>query len=329
MEKIMKFDSQTIRPELRFRGRVLRFLLPHFTERKFRMANGFMNLFLKGKWLGKKTQMEEVFLPRADGTNLRICICRTRGEKQKNATGLLWMHGGGYALGLPEQDFSFVDAFSGDGSCVVVSPDYRRSTKAPYPAALEDSYLALRWMKEHAEELGICEDQLFVGGDSAGGGLAAAISLYARDKGEVSIAFQMPLYPMLDDRMETESARENGAPVWNSKSNEVAWGLYLSGKESLDGPLEYAAPARAQNLAGLPPACTYIGTIEPFYDETVAYVNRLREQGIPVHFKEFEGCFHGFDIMCPRSDAGKEARAFLLETFQYAKEHYFSKQPQK
>lgn len=148
------------------------------------------------------------------------------------------------------------------------------AAKAPYPAALEDCYLVLKWMKENAQELGINPNQLFVGGDSAGGGLTAAVCLYARDKGEVNIAYQMPLYPMLDDRMITASSQNNDAPVRNTASNEAAWALYLDGIEEV--PI-YAAPSRADNLRNLPPACTYVGTIEPFHDETVDLVNRLRE----------------------------------------------------
>ena len=207
------------------------------------------------------------------------------------------------------------------GALEVVMPAYTLATRAPYPAALEDCYLALKWMKEHARELGINSRQLFVGGDSAGGGLTAAVCLYARDKGEVNIAYQMPLYPMLDDRMITASSRNNDAPVWNTPSNEAAWSLYLEGIEEV--PI-YAAPARAENLRGLPPACTYVGTIEPFHDETVDFVNRLRAQGVEVAFREYEGCFHAFDMMGAGTGIGKDACAFLLENFRYAQNHFYT-----
>ena len=155
------------------------------------------------------------------------------------------------------------------------------------------------------------------------GGLTAAVCLYARDRGEVNIAFQMPLYPMLDDRMITASSQNNDAPVWNTASNEAAWGLYLAGVAKDPIPV-YAAPARAENLRGLPPACTYVGTIEPFHDETVDFVERLREQGVEVTFKEYEGCFHAFDMMGAGTKIGKDARAFLLEQFRRAQSRYFA-----
>jgi len=155
-------------------------------------------------------------------------------------------------------------------------------------------------------------------------GSTAAVCLYARDKGEVNIAFQLPLYPMLDDRMITASSQNNDAPVWNTASNEAAWALYLEGVEDVPA---YAAPARAEDLRGLPPVCTYVGTIEPFHDETVDFVDRLREQGVAVAFKEYEGCFHAFDMMGAGTKVGKDARAFLLENFRAAQSRYFASDP--
>src|SRR5690606_30824760 len=130
--------------------------------------------------------------------------------------GVLWIHGGGYAQGVPEMSHDMYRQLIGTRDCVIVAPDYRLSIDAPYPAALEDCYEVLLWMKDHAQELGIRSDQLMVGGESAGGGLTAALAMYARDRGEVNLAFQMPLYPMIDDRMVTESAGDNNAYVWNS-----------------------------------------------------------------------------------------------------------------
>jgi acetyl esterase/lipase len=165
-------------------------------------------------------------------------------------------------------------------------------------------------------------DQIFVGGNSAGGGLAAAVTLAARDRGEVAVAFQIPLYPMLDDRP-TESSTDNDAPLWYSKINDASWRLYLSDCYGSDTIPAYAVPARETHYAGLPPACSFVGGIEPFRDETAAYMDNLRNAGIPVHFKIFDGCFHAFDQMCPKTDIAKEAVTFLMESFDYAVRHYF------
>ena len=320
-----RIKTSDISSDLRLTGAVIRRIFPYFKEETFFRINKFMGRSMKGLWLSTSTKVQTVYLERTDGTKLRVLVCRVRGKQPKKpVTGLLWIHGGGYAIGLPEQDSGFAALFTKDASCVTVLPDYTRSTEAPYPASLEDCYLTLRWIHENADELGIDKRQLFVGGDSAGGGLTAALCLYARDKGEVPIAFQMPLYPMLDDREITKSSKDNDAPVWNTGSNRAGWELYLKGIPKDEVPC-YAAPARATDLNGLPPACTYVGTIEPFYDETVDYFSRLKEAGVDVHLKEFSGCFHAFDIVAPGSKPAKEAKAFLFDTFKYAQEHYWGR----
>ena len=128
---------------------------------------------------------------------------------------------------------------------------------------------------------------------------------------------------MLDDREQTASSQNNDAPVWNTQANRLGWEVYLRGVG--DNIPYYAAPARATDLSGMPACCTYVGTIEPFHDETILYCEALRKAGVPVHFKEFEGCFHAFDIVGYPTKPAREARRFLRETFQYAQEHYFSK----
>ena len=320
-----KITKEQIHPELRKKGIIIRWLLPCFKESTFRKANTLQNRFMKGKWSGKQSICTFMEIPRGDGSNLRLLVCSPL-QKKQNVPGVLWIHGGGYAIGLSEQDVSFIERFILASDCIVVAPDYTLSTEKPYPAALNDCYLALLWMKEHAAEYGIRDDQLFVGGDSAGGGLTAALTLYARDKKEVSIAFQMPLYPMLDDRMATPSSRNNDAPVWNTKSNEAGWKLYLGRFFDTEDVPSYAAPAREVDLSGLPPACSFVGTIEPFYDETVCYMERLKTAGVPVYFREYKGCFHAFDFIVPKSTVAKDATKFLMETFDYAVQNYFAQQ---
>lgn len=313
---------------VRLIGSMIRKVFPYFKKETFYWQNRVLDRFVKGHWISGKTAVRAAYIRRRDGSRLRVLVCRSKrnakaGTRQdKKVTGLLWIHGGGYAIGVPEQDFLFADLFCADGSCVAVLPDYTRSTEAPYPAALHDCYLALCWMRKHAEELGIDKDQIFVGGDSAGGGLTAALCLYARDKGGIPIAFQMPLYPMLDDRELTEASQNNDAPIWNTKSNRAGWSLYLRSVDAKDEVSCYAAPARAADYSGLPPACTYVGTIEPFHDETIAFFEKLRRAGVPVRLKEFEGCFHAFDLIAYPTKPAKQARAFLLASFRYAQTHY-------
>ena len=173
-----------------------------------------------------------------------------------DATGVLWIHGGGYIAGMKEMVHMSraVDLVKKFGA-VVLSPGYRLAPLSPYPAALDDCYAALIYLKENAAALGVRSDQLMVSGESAGGGLCAAVCIRARDSGEVSVAFQMPLYPMLDDR-DTESSRDNHGRVWNTRRNHLAWRLYLRGTDRAQ-LTPYAAPARLEDFSGLPPAYSF------------------------------------------------------------------------
>lgn len=311
-------------PELVVPGVLMRLVLPRFTKGFFRFANFFLDNFGRGMNFATGTNYKQEFIKRDDGSNLRVCIYTPKVRKE-NVPGLLWIHGGGYGLGIPEQDFIFIRDFVEASGCVVVAPDYTNSMTAPYPAALNDCYLALEWLKDNGKRYGMRSDQIFVGGDSAGGGLCAAVSLLARDRGDVNIAFQMPLYPMIDDRMITPSSQNNNAPVWNSKSNELGWKLYLDDLYGTDRVPKYAAPARETDYRGLPPTLTYVGDIEPFTDETVEYVENLRKAGVEVNFRIFEGCFHAFDLFVYTTPA-KQARKFLIDGFMYAVENYTAKQ---
>lgn len=240
---------------------------------------------------------------------------------------LLYCHGGGYAITVPEMSFPQIKQFLTTRDCIVVSPDYRKSLEEPYPAALDDCYDTLKWIKAHIVELGGRSDQIMVGGHSAGGGLTAAISLLARDRKEVNIAFQMPICPMIDDRMITESAKDNTAPIWNGKMNRLGWDLYLKKlqEENKTIPI-YAAPSRATDYSNLPPTATYVGDLEPFRDETIEYVENLKKEGIPVEFKLFKGCYHGFDGIVPKAKVSKAAIAFMSNSFAHAIDNYFKKQ---
>ncbi len=316
--------TEDIHPELQFIGNAVRTIMPHFTEKFFSVANFFLDNFGEGLKLSRKINYEEKQIERPDGSLLRICVYSPK-EKAENVPGVLWIHGGGYAIGIPEQDISFIESFVLSSGCVVVAPDYTNSTDAPYPAAFDDCYLSLLWLKENGSLYGMRSDQIFVGGDSAGGGLCAAVTLKARDTKDVNIAFQMPLYPMLDDRMITESSKNNDAPIWNTKSNEVAWKLYLADDYKSDNVSKYASPSRETDYGSLPPTLTYIGTVDPFLDETLKYVDDLKSAGVEVSFRLFDGCFHGFDLFTFTSPA-KEARQFLLDGFNFAVKNYFAEQ---
>lgn len=238
------------------------------------------------------------------------------------ATGVLWIHGGGYILGMKEMVHMSraVDLVKKFGA-VVVSPGYRLALLSPYPAASDDCFAALLYMKEHARELGIRENQLMVGGESAGGGLCAAVCIKARDTGAVNIAFQMPLYPMLDDR-DTETSRDNHGRVWNTRKNHFGWSCYLRGQKR-DSLCPYAAPARLEDFSGLPPAYTFVGDGEPFLAETMQYIDRLKACGIPAELDVYHTDMHAFDILAPDEELSRQAAGKFNEKFRFAQENYY------
>lgn len=231
--------------------------------------------------------------------------------------GVLWIHGGGYFLGMKEMVFrSRAADLVRECGAVVVSPGYRLALFSPYPAAFDDCYSALLWLRDHAWELGICSDQIMVGGESAGGGLAAAVCMKARDLGEVKVAFQMPLYPMLDN-FDTETSAHNRGRVWNTRKNHLGWRLYLRGNAKKDVS-PYASPARQEDYSGLPPCYTFVGTGEPFRAETETYVRRLNEAGVPASCDLYDTDIHAFDMLRPKLDISREASAAFLARFREA-----------
>lgn len=243
----------------------------------------------------------------------KLIILRPAGQKGP-VPGILWIHGGGYMTGMAAMVY---------GSCgrmlarkygaVVVSPGYRLAWKKPYPAALEDCYTALEYMADHAEELGIRRDQLIVGGESAGGGLAAAVCLYARDKGRIPVAFQIPLYPMLDC-FDTPSSRDNHGRNWNTRRNHWGWKHYLGDLYGSPSVPKYASPSRETDYTGLPPAYTYVLDGEPFLDETRTYIRNLQEAGVDAAVDVYHGDFHGFDVFFWTRNA-KTAKRKLCEHY--------------
>lgn len=251
---------------------------------------------------------------------MKMLVLRRREPFEEKPPAVLWIHGGGFATGYAAMVHrSRAAGLVQKYGAVVFSPEYTLSGKAPYPAALHDCYAALLYIKNNAEALGIDADRIMVGGESAGGGLCAALSLYARDRGEVNIAFSMPLYPMIDDR-DTESSRNNRHITWNTKRNHAAWKLYLRDVKGEVPP--YAAPARAEDLRALPPTYTFVGNKETFYSETVTYVERLKEADVDAALDIYPTAFHAFDMLLPFLPISRQAAAAFEERYRYAAEHY-------
>jgi acetyl esterase/lipase len=220
-----------------------------------------------------------------------------RAFRSQRATGdvpaLLYIHGGGFVLGsvASEQDNAATLASTLD--IVVASVEYRLAPEHPFPAGLHDCFAALNWLCQHADDLGVDRTRVGVYGSSAGGGLAAALALYCRDRGGPSLCFQFLAIPVLDDRLATHSMRAFlDTPEWDRPSAELSWAYYL-GASSPAEVSEYAAPARARDLRGLPPA--YVSTMEfdPLRDEGILYALALLDAGVPVELHSYPGTFHG------------------------------------
>jgi len=230
-----------------------------------------------------------------------------------------YIHGGGYILGSPEMtpNLDIIRQFIEKRPCVVIAPAYRKSLDAPYPAAFNDCYETLLWAKENAEELGIRDDKFMVAGHSGGGGLTAAVTLKARDTGDFNIAFQMPFYPMIDDRQNTKSAKEmTSVPVWNTASNKKGWASYLKGLRDKNEEIPpYAAAARNEDYKNFPPTISFVGDLEPFKDETIAYIEALKKEGIEVKFELYKGAYHGFDAYVPHAQISKDAVKFTYDSY--------------
>lgn len=263
--------------------------------------------------------ISEKFIPGPDGApDIRVKIYEPK-KKSGNLPGVLYIHGGGYIIGSPDHEDGRCQELVMEVNCVVISVDYRLAPENPYPAGLEDCYASLKWFSENAEELGVDRSQIAIIGGSAGGGLTAALSLLARDRKGPKIAFQMPLFPMIDDRGITPSNNEiTDDRVWNAKFNRQGWGMYLGELYGTDNIPIYAAPTRATNLTGLPPTYTYVGDLDPFCDETIDYVARLRQAGVPTEFHLYPGCFHGFDGLVPTAEVSKRANAQYIHAVKLA-----------
>lgn len=207
---------------------------------------------------------------------------------------LLWIHGGGYIIGTAAQDDRLCRRYAEALGATVASVEYRLAPENPYPAALEDCYAALRWLVGLPA---IDPARVAIGGASAGGGLAAALALLARDRGEIPLAGQLLVYPMLDDRTVGDAGLDQpGQRLWNQTSNQFGWSAYLG-----DADPETAVPARREDLSGLPPAWLGVGTLDLFHDENLAYAERLRAVGVPCDVEVVPGAYHGFDAILPKA----------------------------
>jgi acetyl esterase/lipase len=222
------------------------------------------------------------------------------------------IHGGGYVLGTRAMDDERMDHWCPTLGCLGVSVEYRLAPETAYPGPLEDCYAGLQWVHRHADELGIDPNRIGISGGSAGGGLAAGLALLVRDRGELPMAFQLLVYPMIDDRRTSISSGWD-VPVWNPTLNEFGWRSYLGDLFGTDDVPQYAAASRAVDLSGLPPAFVSVGSLDGFLDEDVEYAQRLNHAGIPTELHVYPGAPHGFDLLMPQTQVAARSRREMTE----------------
>lgn len=258
----------------------------HFSEQKYHLENCLIEEMMIG--------------------NTRVLRIRPKKAVQ-NMPCFIWFHGGGMVFGSPDDSIPYVLDFVHKFRATVFIPQYRLAPEHPYPAALDDGYELLNWIYEHASALNIDSTKIIVGGGSAGGNLALAITLKARDEKGPKIAAILPLYPMLDARERPFHKKFTSPAIWNAEKNKRSWQAYLPDAETIP---HYASPFYA-NVEGLPPVYTFIGTHDLFYEEVCEFADKLQQAHVTVQFDIYKGCIHGFDL--EEIPIAREAKNRLLD----------------
>jgi acetyl esterase len=234
----------------------------------------------------------------------------------EEAPALIWIHGGGFVMGDISSADELCIGLAHHGHCAVVSVDYRLAPEHPFPAAVNDCYAVLEWLSSEPGEAGLKPAKIAVGGVSAGGGLAASMALKARDRKGPELVYQFLIIPDVDDRLVTASSHRIHDPrVWDRSTAEVSWQMYLGSDHSGDVS-EYAAPARAKDLSGLPPATVLVEDLDILRDEGIDYANRLNDAGVQTELHVYPGTFHGHFGLVPDADISQRTINDILGAVQ-------------
>jgi len=216
---------------------------------------------------------------------------------QANAPCLVYCHGGGFFIEAAQAHKKMMFEYAEKANCIVVFPHYRVSLNNPFPTSLEDCYAALKWTNDNVESLGIDKGKIAIGGDSAGGNLAACIAQMALDRQEINLCFQLLVYPVCDHTLSTKSMQEfQDTPLWNAPSSKLMWDVYLKGKGRNNLP-KYVSPLQRTDLKGLPPAYIETAEFDCLRDEAILYAQKLSDTNIEVELNQTKGTIHAYDII--------------------------------
>jgi len=258
-------------------------------------------------------QHDEVVVEEVDAAGVPARLYTPPGARD-GAGLVVYLHGGGmWRCNLDTHD-PVVRRYAAESGVRFLSVDYRMAPEFPYPQSQEDGYTALSWVVENAASLGVDPKRLAIAGDSAGGGLAAGIALMTRDRGEIQLALQVLIYPMLDDRttMDTELAQY---ATWTYEDNAVGWRMLLGETAGTDAVAAYAAPARAEYFGGLPPTYIEVGVLDIYRDEDIEYGQRLASAGVPLELHVHDGVTHAFELINPNAAVSQRAFADRARVF--------------
>ncbi len=261
-----------------------------------------------GALIGRGADPENVKIEDTGAGPIRVHHPASIGDEPRPA--ILWLHGGGFLLGSPKQDDALCRQIADELDAIVVAPVYRLSPKHSFPAALDDAYAALTWLAKRDD---VDAHRIAVAGASAGGGLAAQVALHARDQGQVHLAAQILVYPMLDDRTVNRTDLDESAfRLWDNRANRVGWSAYLGHEAGSANASPIAVPSRNEDLRGLPPTWIGVGSLDLFCEEDLAYAERLRAADVACETIVIDGVFHGFDGIVADSAATQRFRESML-----------------
>jgi len=267
-----------------------------------------------GALAGLRSDPQDVELAETGAGVVRVH--RPAGGGDEVLPAVLWLHGGGFLIGTPKQDDALCRQIANELGAIVAAPVYRLAPGHAFPAALDDAYAALTWFAKRDD---VDANRIAVAGASAGGGLAAQVALHARDRGEIRLAAQILVYPMLDDRTVLRTdLDERGFRLWDNRSNRIGWSSYLGHEAGAADASPIAVPSRNEDLRDLPPAWIGVGSLDLFRDEDVAYAERLRAADIACETLVIDGVFHGFDGIVPDSAATKRFRESMFSVMRRA-----------